>query len=338
MRYVGGYLKKRILYVLLIVVLFILEALVTFVGPDNEIDLGYLLLLQSVIAFVFMGVDFARFLIKTRKVEYNLNRDPKEALALPEAEDAMDEAYQALLEYQMMDRNRIFVQVQKDDERMKEYYNVWVHQIKTPISAMKLLLQTGFDPEDENAAYEFRADMERELFAVEQYANMALQYQRLHSESTDYSFAPVSLDKVIRDAVRKYAQFFVKKKLTLEYEGTDRSVITDEKWISFVFEQLLSNAIKYTPSGTIRILVVVSGAFTEVAIADEGIGIKEEDLPRVFEKGYTGYNGRADKTSTGIGLFLCKEILTRLNHSIRIESAPQKGTTVWVRFHNLTSL
>ena len=121
MRYVAGYLKKRILYVLLIVVLFILEALVTFAGPDNEIDLGYLLLLQSVIVFAFMGVDFARFLIKTRKVEYNLNRDPKESLALPEAEDAMDEAYQSLLEYQMMDRNRIFVQVQKDDERMKEY-------------------------------------------------------------------------------------------------------------------------------------------------------------------------------------------------------------------------
>lgn len=332
MKYIAGFIKTRMLCITGMVALILIEISIFAFGPENDIDLSYMLCLQFAIILILGCIDFGRFVRRTKRVEYNLCRDPKEKLDLPESDDALEEAFHNLLEYQMMDRNKLLVESKREDERMREYYNVWVHQIKTPLAAMNLLLQSGFDPEDENSVIEFRSDMENGLFTVEQYANMALQYQRLRSDSTDYVFETVALDKVIRDAIRKYAKLFIKKKLVLEYKGTDLTVVTDEKWLSFVIEQLLSNAIKYTNSGAVRIKAEKSGNVTQILIEDEGMGISEEDLPRVFEKGYTGYNGRADKSSTGIGLFLCKEILTRLNHSISITSVPKKGTTVKIEF------
>ena len=199
---------------------------------------------------------------------------------------------------------------------MQDYFTLWAHQIKTPIAAMRLILQTR----PENSATE----IEGELFRVEQYVEMVLNYLRLDSDSTDFVFKTCALDGIIRQCVRKYAKQFIRKKISLEYGGTALQVLTDEKWLCFVIEQILSNALKYTSAGSIRI-------FTQgetLVIADTGMGIAPEDLPRVFEKGYTGYNGRTDKKATGIGLYLCKMILQKLGHDISISSEVGKGTRV----------
>lgn len=153
---------------------------------------------------------------------------------------------------------------------------------------------------------------------------MVLSYLRLGSESSDLVLRPYDLDGILRQAVRKYAKLFIRKKLSLIYEPVNRTVLTDEKWLLFVVEQLLSNAIKYTPKGSVSLLVEGD----ELLVRDTGIGITPEDLPRVGEKGFTGYNGRIDKKSTGIGLYLCRQVLKKLGHSFKIESAPGKGTTV----------
>ena len=198
----------------------------------------------------------------------------------------------------------------------EDYFTLWAHQIKTPIAAMRLILQTR----PENSA----GELSQELFRVEQYVEMVLNYLRLDSDSTDFVFRTCDLDGIIRQCVRKYAKQFIRKKISLEYEGTDVQVLTDEKWLCFVIEQLLSNALKYTNTGSIRI-------FTQgetLVIEDTGIGIAPEDLPRVFEKGYTGYNGRTDKKATGIGLYLCKRILQKLGHEISISSVVGQGTSV----------
>ena len=221
---------------------------------------------------------------------------------------------------------------------LTEYYTMWVHQIKTPIAALKLLLEeeiperiAGEGKEAEELYREKKRNEElQELFSIEQYVGMALQYIRLGSETTDFVLKQIRLDGVIREAVHKYARQFVRKKLALHYEETAVTVLTDEKWIEFVIEQLLSNALKYTPSGSITIKMEDG----KLMIEDTGIGIRGEDLPRVCEKGYTGYNGHADKRSTGIGLYLCSSILKKLGHSFTISSEEGRGTKVVIGFSN----
>ena len=201
---------------------------------------------------------------------------------------------------------------------MVDYYTMWVHQIKTPIASMHLILQK----EDSEDSRRLRA----ELFRVEQYVQMVLCFLRLDSEFTDYVIKEYRVDDIIRPAVRRLAPQFIMKKLALEYEHTDEVALTDEKWLSFVVEQVLSNAVKYTSSGSISIKCDGD----RLVISDTGIGIAAEDLPRIFDKGYTGFNGRADRKASGIGLYLCRRICDNLEHSIEAQSVPGQGTTITI--------
>ena len=159
---------------------------------------------------------------------------------------------------------------------------------------------------------------------MEQYVQMVLCFLRLDSDFTDYVIKEYRVDDIIRPAVRRLAPQFIMKKLSLEYEQTDEVALTDEKWLSFVVEQVLSNAVKYTSAGSISIKCDGD----RLVISDTGIGIAAEDLPRIFDKGYTGFNGRADRKASGIGLYLCRRICDNLGHSIKAESAPGHGTTI----------
>ena len=201
---------------------------------------------------------------------------------------------------------------------MVDYYTMWVHQIKTPIASMHLILQKE-DSEDSRR-------LRTELFRVEQYVQMVLCFLRLDSDFTDYVIKEYRVDDIIRPAVRRLAPQFIMKKLSLEYEQTDAIVLTDEKWLSFVVEQILSNAVKYTSAGSISIKCDGD----RLVISDTGIGIAAEDLPRIFDKGYTGFNGRADRKASGIGLYLCRRICDNLGHSIEAQSVPGQGTTITI--------
>lgn len=238
---------------------------------------------------------------------------------LPEAGDLLERDYQELAAA-LSQRNAALVS--EADSRLSErmdYYTLWTHQIKTPIAAMRLLLQ-----EEETRT----GELEQELFKIEQYADMALQYQRLESLSSDLQLESCSLDGILRQALKKMATPFIRRRISLEFDGTGATVLTDEKWLTFVVEQLLSNALKYTPPGG-RITLYLEADKTLV-VEDNGIGIRAEDIPRIFERGFTGFNGRMDKKSTGIGLYLCRRILSRLSHTIAIESRPGEGTRVRV--------
>ena len=134
------------------------------------------------------------------------------------------------------------------------------------------------------------------------------------------------------DAIKKYAKIMIRRHIGINYSGTGQEVYTDGKWLAFMLEQILSNAIKYTPQGFVTIETAEEKDRFFITIKDTGIGIKAEDLPRVFEKGYTGYNGHADKKATGIGLYLCRQMADKLGHTIRMESEIGKGTKVWIGF------
>lgn len=229
---------------------------------------------------------------------------------------------------------------QKSLEEMTDYYTMWAHQIKTPIFALRLLLQENPSANKEALA---------ELFKIEQYVEMVLGYLRTEDMSSDLTLSCCSLDSVIRDQIHKYAGIFVSRKLSLTYDGISESVLTDEKWLGFVIGQILSNALKYTRTGGIHIYLKNSPVRNYVSnitpttpitlvIEDTGIGIRAEDLPRIFEKGYTGVNGRESNRATGIGLYLCNKIMNCLGHRIYAVSEEGKGTKVFLEFsqENLT--
>ncbi len=211
---------------------------------------------------------------------------------------------------------------------MQEYYSMWVHQVKTPIAALRLLLDQDSASEDPVS----RSEKTAELFRIEQYVEMALQYARLDSEDTDFVFDHVVLEPVVRSAVRKYARLFIGKKIAVQVSSSPAAVLTDAKWTGFVIEQILSNAVKYTAKGSVTVDIRQNPQNTCIVIQDTGIGIRAEDLPRICEKGFTGYNGHENEHSSGIGLYLCRRILDRLGHRLEIQSEEGCGTTVKIFF------
>ena len=202
-------------------------------------------------------------------------------------------------------------------EDMTAYYTAWVHQIKTPIAAMRLTLQG----EDTPAARRLMTELGR----VEQYVDMVLCYLRLDTDTRDYVITVYDLDDILRQALRKFAGQFIGKKIHLDYQPLNAQIMTDEKWLLFVIEQILSNALKYTQQGCVSIYLESPKI---LCIRDTGMGIAAEDLPRIFEKGYTEYNGRTDKKASGLGLYLCARICRNLGHGISAESEPDKGTVI----------
>lgn len=290
-----------------------------------EIIYGVCLLLFIVVAFIVLGYYKYCYKYKYLKtIEKNI-----EVLTgtLPEAEDCVEKEYQQLIENLVYYYNSVINKNENMFKDMNEYYTMWVHQIKTPIAAMKLLLQ--------ERSCEFDVSYEQtQLFSIEQYVEMALQYMRLGSESTDFVIKKVDVHKVVKEAVHKYARMFIQKKIKLDFKDFNVQVVSDEKWLEFVIEQLLSNAVKYTGRGQVSIYTESKDrSVVALVIEDTGIGINSADLPRICEKGYTGYNGHSDKLSTGIGLYLCNQILQKLSHGIEIESKEGKGTKAKILFY-----
>jgi hypothetical protein len=236
---------------------------------------------------------------------------------LPKAAGTLEEDYQALLRQLFQEKERLGAASQQTYQDLLEYYTLWVHQIKTPISAMDLILQS-----EEGTPY---SELKGELFKIQQYVEMVLGYLRLGSDSTDFVFCTHDLDKIVRTAVHSYAGQFIRQHVRLIYAPIHVQVLTDEKWLEFVLEQLLSNALKYTPGGVVTISLEDP---CTLVIEDNGIGIAPEDLPRIFERGYTGLNGRKTHRTTGIGLYLCHQIMDKLGHGISIQSELGQGTAV----------
>ena len=201
---------------------------------------------------------------------------------------------------------------------MVDYYTAWVHQIKTPIAAMRLTLQLDDTPNGRK--------LMSQLLRIEQYVDMVLMYLRLDEGASDYVIRSCDVDEVIRQSLRKFAGEFIDRRLTLHYAPVGLTAVTDEKWLGFVVEQVLSNALKYTPEG--GSITIDAEEPATLCIRDTGIGIAPEDLPRIFDRGYTGRNGRTHRQASGIGLYLCRRICRDLGHTITAASAVGEGTVI----------
>ena len=307
------YLKSR-LGVLLLFAVFALILAFSFVLYHLPAEaVLYPAALCLVLGAVVLVLDFLRVRRRHRLVS-DLSEMESE---LPETGDIEAADYRDIV-LRLREMNRdLTTRSENDRSSMVDYYTLWVHQIKTPIASMRLRLQD----EDTALARSLLADLGR----IERYVSMVLTYLRLEEGASDYVIRETDLDSVLRPVLRQFAGEFISRRLKLDYTPVDTKVLTDEKWLSFVVEQVLSNALKYTPEGTVSVYMESPSV---LCVRDTGIGIAPEDLPRVFDRNYTGLAGRLDKRASGIGLNLCKRVCDNLGHGISIESEPDKGTTV----------
>ena len=317
---IKSYIKKNLkIYLLLIVFIFIFVLIFYLYNlPFESLFYGGLLcFLVFLIASIIDYNNYRKSYIDLKYLETNILSSIED---LPKSLDIRIEYYQKIIERLRNEVERLKIEDNKKMEDLADYYSMWIHQIKTPIAAMNFLLDN-----EETDVKVFK----QELFKIERYVEMVLTYIRLGSETSDYVIASIDLDEVVRENIKKYATLFINKKIKLNYVSHETYVISDKKWLGFAFEQLLSNAIKYTKSGG-EISINISES--ELIIEDNGIGIYEEDLPRIFEQSFTGLNGRYEKKSSGLGLYLCKKTLDKLQHKIEIISEVNKGTKVIVSF------
>jgi signal transduction histidine kinase len=304
----GDYLKSRVKILILLLGVEVVFASVYFLFDLPVVTVVYPLILSSVLILTAGIIDFLLVLNKHKKLQNTVFFEPSGLL-----EKDYQEIIGKLKEEQEYSRQK----TNSDYNNMVEYYTIWAHQIKTPIASMRLQIQS----EDSDVARRLDGDLNR----IEAYVEMVLTFIRLDSDSTDYVIKEIDLDAIIKPAIRKLARDFISKKLTMDFKPTETKVLSDEKWLSFVIEQVLSNAVKYTKEGGIKVYMDEPGI---LCIEDTGIGINAADLPRIFENGYTGFNGREDKRASGIGLYLCKRICDNLGHKISAESEQGAGTKI----------
>ena len=344
MKTVKSFIKRNIEWLILAAVMLCMHVFYLFLIGRPEGDLIYAGILDLCIIVFSACIAYIRYYRKVRYLKELLQQPFSGELKLPETEDVTEELLGQLAENANIERQLTLNTTARQQSEMKDYYAKWVHQIKTPIAGLQLLLQMERSELEEAELKDEIAeelyvkqlqnvtDIEEELFRIEEYVGMALQYQRVNSTENDYILKQISLDTVIREVIHKYAKIMIRRKILMQYEKTEVTVISDEKWLAFVLEQLLSNAVKYMPEGELTIEVREEPQYIWLEIRDTGIGIRSEDIPRVFEKGYIGFNGHEDKRSTGIGLYLCREVLQKLGHTIQIQSELGVGTNVKVGF------
>ena len=270
---------------------------------------------------ICLVVDFVCYYKKCRSLTMVENSIDVTLDNLPKTSNQIEKMYTELLKLLTNEKNEEINNILNSKKETMEYVTLWSHQIKTPITALQLLAN---DTDEE-----IRIEILNRLFEIEQYQDMMLQYLRLEGGGSDYVLADYSVKDMVNQAVKYFARIFISKGISVKIQlDESRKVVTDEKWMVFVLKQLISNALKYTSKGEI----CISFDNDELLIKDSGIGIAKEDLPRIFDRGYTGYNGRKDKKATGLGLYLTKQILDRLNHKIEIDSQIGVGTRVFIKF------
>lgn len=286
----------------------------------------------AICIIIWILVEVRRFYLfwKAHKERINLANHIEVTLEhLRNPATILEEDYQYLLQMMAADHEKKSMEWNNQQKILKEYFTLWSHQMKTPITSLELLLQEE-EPE-KNALRE-------QLFEIENYVDMTLQFIRLDSLNQDLRFDTYALYPIVKQAVKYFSRTFITKGISLKMEEFRETVVTDEKWILFVIKQILSNGLKYTKQGSISIYMEKEST---LVIEDTGIGILQEDIPRIFERGFTGFNGRMQKKATGLGLYLSRQILDKLNHEIVIASTPGKGTAVKLIFpantHRITN-
>lgn len=297
----------------LILVLYVLLYLLTF--RLYQLPMMYLLmasLFNLLLIFPFGVWHYLKFVRQMTLVEHF--RDIRE---IAELSSPLDKVYQKQLSKLIEETSTELFHVQNRMKGQQDLVKMWSHQMKVPLSALSLMAQT----EELD-----RKELRKQLLRLEHYLETLLTYLKFSNQKDDYRFEFLSAESLVKSIIKKYSLFFINKGLSVTVQG-DWLLKSDKKWFSFALNQIIDNAIKYSnKGGTITIAMSETG----IKISDQGMGILPEDLPRLFEEGFTGYNGHEHQKASGFGLYMTKQVLDQLNMTIEITSQIGKGTDVLI--------
>ena len=306
------YLRSRKLLCSLLFIFYSLLFIFSYLFEDERTVLQYVMILLLLTSLIGLILDFVKQYQNFRHAVLYGKSDaytPLEALLTSKIRTLEK------------DKKELKIQHQEKQSDLLDYYTLWVHQIKTPIAASKLLVQ---DLQEQM----LKNQLEQELFKIDSYTNLVLQYLRLESFHDDLVVEKENIEDLVKEVVKKYALFFIQQGLSLNLHDLNHTVITDNKWFLVILEQVLSNSLKYTKQGSIEIFFQEDTLYMK----DTGLGIQNSDLLRVFERGFSGYNGRLTHQSSGLGLYLSKKIADKLGHELHLHSVVGEGTTVMITF------
>lgn len=374
MRLLFLYLKNKKSNIIQVVLAYVVLLLVIWLYnlPYYE-ALSFGIELYGALYIVYLIYDYSVFADKIRTLERNIKTDDIQNIALPDKKNDVEALYADIIIKLHEQKRKQYDAGVEASRNLKDYYACWAHQIKTPIAAAKLIIQSlddvvrnlentswgnfcnecydkRYDDLKNNQSNEKNGDndleklnrklneLSHEMFRIEFYTDAVMDYLRLEDISSDYEFKLCRLDTAVKKAVKKFAPQFIGRHISLHIEQIEDSVCTDSKWLGFIIEQLISNAVKYSKDGGSVRIYTLHGSdgikknskddSLQLVIEDTGIGISEEDIPRIMERGFTGYNGRLDRKSSGIGLYLCRKAADRLGFVITFDASYKNGTRV----------
>lgn len=324
------YLKNH-LPVILLNLLSILALSLFLLATGNTIQMVLFILADWLLVLALYLT--AGYIYQKKRLEKLLEmaRQLKERYLLPEVMPAPDQAeeqvYYQLLKMAGKSMLERISEVERERGEYRAYIEQWVHEVKTPITALKLLCENNRSP--------FSRDVLVELENINRCAEQALYYARSEHTEKDYSIREMNLADVVHGAIADNKYLLRQCDMAITVDNLELVVYADDKWVCFILNQIISNAVKYhsPQQPTLHIFAERLGDQVLLSIADNGIGIPESDLPRIFEKGFTGQNGRTIRSSTGIGLYLCKRLGDKLGIGLSASSAGSGGTTITLSFH-----
>ncbi|MFM1525055.1 MULTISPECIES: sensor histidine kinase [Helcococcus] len=311
-----NYIKDKIKSIILSVFILVIFFLVYRLYEINMEAFLYASVLSISIGFIIFIISFLRYKNYIEELNLLKNMENNDEINILNKNDKISKEYKIILKKLNDKIYKTELKYKDEIKNQEEFFIMWTHQVKLPITAIKILLDT-----EENVD---KSIIKSQLNRIDQYTKMVLAYIRLNSENFDFLIEKINLDNIIKNVIKNFKTEFIYKNIKLNFSKTDLDIVTDKKWFEFVIEQILSNSLKYTNEGSIDIFVE-NGI---LKIKDSGIGINKSDLPRIFEKGYTGYNGRKNEDSSGLGLYLISNVLKKLHFNIWIESEVKIGTIV----------
>lgn len=323
------YIKDKALFLSINLVLFIIISLIMYFTDVGSVIIFLLFCIWFMPLLSYMTIEYIRYKIYFDSVEYILDNLDKKYL-LPEVMKkpnfAVGEEIDYIFKVLSRDMHENVKHYKNIQEEYREYIEMWVHEIKTPIASSKLLI--------ENNNNEITKKIDTQIDKIENYVEQVLYYSRSDEVGKDYIIKKVELSKVVKTVIKKNQRDFISKKISLQLEDIDEIIYSDTKWVEFILNQIVGNAIKYSKGKEDKVKISGKrlGNSVVLTVEDSGVGISERDINRVFEKGFTGENGRKFGKSTGIGLYLCKKLCVKLGLRLHIESELNEGTKISIVF------